>query len=186
MNNDHPAVKFLYYSGACNAALDFVKSQPNPQVAWEKCERFDWMCWLLRRIDSSANRKLVRLAVKTAMKVRKTQPANKFQDDCLAAAYLYVNKKIGACAFNEVLKSFYRKERISTKPHGKDFGAVVNALEAVDCLIHGPDYLVPYRAMNSIHCAVEATSNSSYVSQQRSWCDFLREYFPKVPWRRDK
>jgi hypothetical protein len=35
----------------CEDGLDFVRSCRSLAVAWEKCERADWMLWLLRRLE---------------------------------------------------------------------------------------------------------------------------------------
>jgi hypothetical protein len=35
----------------CEDGLDFVHSCRSLAVAWEKCERADWMIWLLRRLE---------------------------------------------------------------------------------------------------------------------------------------
>ena len=33
--------------GACGEAVEWCRTQPDAQTAWERCEREDWMLWLL-------------------------------------------------------------------------------------------------------------------------------------------
>ena len=57
--------------GACPDAVAWAKTQPSLAVAWQRCERGDWMIWLLGRLDTSApwseaRKPLVRAAVACA------------------------------------------------------------------------------------------------------------------------
>ena len=36
---------------SCKEGLTWAKSQPSLAEAWEKCERSDWMWWLLKRLN---------------------------------------------------------------------------------------------------------------------------------------
>jgi len=50
---------------ACREALEWLKLQPDYATAWGKCERGDWMLWLLRRkinIDDEAELRKLTLA----------------------------------------------------------------------------------------------------------------------------
>ena len=47
---------------ACSEAVEWARAQPSRQVAWDKCERGDWMLWILDRtckLNSPTHRKLV-------------------------------------------------------------------------------------------------------------------------------
>jgi hypothetical protein len=47
--------------GACAEARDWLATQTDPRVAWEMCERLDWMIWYARR-RNVARKVLVRIA----------------------------------------------------------------------------------------------------------------------------
>lgn len=51
--------------GACDEAVEWVRTQPSASVAWATCERGDWMFWLLAKLSGppeSASRKALVLA----------------------------------------------------------------------------------------------------------------------------
>ena len=47
----------------CKEAVIWAKAQPNKQAAWDRCERGDWMLWLLGKLsgppESKKRKKLV-------------------------------------------------------------------------------------------------------------------------------
>jgi hypothetical protein len=44
-------IKFLNNRGACLEAVKYVGKFKTPKEAWNKCDRFDWMDWLLRELN---------------------------------------------------------------------------------------------------------------------------------------
>ena len=58
-------INALRHLNACREALEWLKLQPDYATAWGKCERGDWMLWLLRRkinIDDEAELRKLTLA----------------------------------------------------------------------------------------------------------------------------
>jgi len=55
---------------ACKKAVSYARQQPNWQAAWDKCERGDWMLWLLGKLsgpsESKSRKKLVLTTCKCA------------------------------------------------------------------------------------------------------------------------
>ena len=39
---------------ACEGAVDWCRTQPDPDTAWAACERADWMLWLAGRLSGPA------------------------------------------------------------------------------------------------------------------------------------
>ena len=56
--------------GACSKAVEWASQYSDPQEAWDKCERGDWMLWLVGKLSgepgSDSRRKLVLAATKCA------------------------------------------------------------------------------------------------------------------------
>jgi hypothetical protein len=63
-------IKELQQLGACIDALRWGKDYPTLQEAWVKCERGDWMLWLLGKLSgkpmSDERKKLVLIACQCA------------------------------------------------------------------------------------------------------------------------
>lgn len=47
-------IRDLECLGAFCEGLDWARSQPDRQTAWDVCERSDWMVWLLSEVDTSS------------------------------------------------------------------------------------------------------------------------------------
>ena len=56
-----PLLAFARDHNACREARSWLTTQTDPHVAWETCERPDWMIWFARR-RSVERRMLVRIA----------------------------------------------------------------------------------------------------------------------------
>jgi hypothetical protein len=44
-------VKYLEARGACGEAVIYVQGFKSPKDAWDKCERYDWMEWLMTYLN---------------------------------------------------------------------------------------------------------------------------------------
>jgi len=66
--------------GACNAGMEYIRSHRTMQEAWDKCERGDWMLWLLGRLagppESKSRKKLVLAACACARLSLRHAPAD--------------------------------------------------------------------------------------------------------------
>jgi hypothetical protein len=45
---DEKLLEWLGKLHACEIAIQWASTQPNPETAWEKCEFGDWMWWFMR------------------------------------------------------------------------------------------------------------------------------------------
>ena len=43
-------VSYLQRRGACAESTTWLRNQPDPQTAWDTCQRGDWLLWLLGRL----------------------------------------------------------------------------------------------------------------------------------------
>lgn len=48
---------------ACSEAVEWATTQPDYETAWAKCERADWMLWLIGHYDDSARMSYERRAI---------------------------------------------------------------------------------------------------------------------------
>ena len=70
---------------ACGDALAWCSTQPDLKTAWDKCERADWMLWLVGKLDTSApwseeRKPLVRCALACAAEGLKYPEKGKARD----------------------------------------------------------------------------------------------------------
>ena len=73
-------ITYLNELHACGEAIEWVESFPTLQKGWDKCERGDWMLWLLGKQSgksgSQSRKKLVLTACKCARLALKYVPKN--------------------------------------------------------------------------------------------------------------
>jgi len=61
--------KRLEATGACHEAVEWARKQPSRQAAWDKCDRGDWLLWILGytcKPNSAQHKRLVLAACKCA------------------------------------------------------------------------------------------------------------------------
>jgi len=59
-------IKKLKSLHPCNEAMEWLKEKPSIKVAWETCERGDWMLWLLGNLSGEVGSKSRKQLVWTA------------------------------------------------------------------------------------------------------------------------
>mgnify|MGYP001424608233 CR=1 FL=1 len=65
----------LVARGACSDAVEWARTQPDFETAWNKCKRGDWMIWLLQAIDKTYTPRLRLIACDCARAVLHLTPA---------------------------------------------------------------------------------------------------------------
>jgi hypothetical protein len=77
---------------ACYDAKEWVATQKSPTLAWQNCERGDWMLWLARKLKVDDKK----LTMAKAMCAKQVEHLMKDQrsKDALQACFDYVNGKI--------------------------------------------------------------------------------------------
>lgn len=77
---DSRTIRLLRGLGACDEAIDWARGYPNRTVAWNACQRGDWMMWILARLvepGSAAHRALVMFACKCIRRAMRSKMALK-------------------------------------------------------------------------------------------------------------
>ena len=77
---------------ACREAIIWVKSQKSIPLAWELCERGDWMLWLAKMLD--IDDKTLTMAKAMCVKQVEHLMKNQRSKNALQACFDYVNGKI--------------------------------------------------------------------------------------------
>ena len=72
---------------ACPDAIEYVKTQKSAKLAWENCERGDWMLWLAKKLNVD-DRKLILAKARCADQVRHLMKDQR-SIDVLDACYRY-------------------------------------------------------------------------------------------------
>jgi hypothetical protein len=169
--------------GACEEALKWARKQPSFAAAWRKCEKGDWMLWLVSRLCRQGNAlhiACVRSAVAIADTVlhlvtsRKTypdvalwlalfwceDPSVEVPGTAFALAYDAGYHSHAASAASSILSSTY------------DVGWVVNTMtDATDAV-----WFAKYSRRNSLG---EADAACDALLAQAA--DIVRHYIPKAP-----
>jgi len=76
----------------CKEAIDYVRNQKSVILAWQNCERGDWMLWLAKKlnVDDKALTMAKAMCAKQVEYLMKDQRSK----DALQACFDYVNGKI--------------------------------------------------------------------------------------------
>lgn len=91
--------KFLRKMGACGEAVEWAKDYSTLTEAWVKCERADWMTWLIGKMADKpgwpTRKHVVSVACDFAEDVlpiyEKKYPDDKRVRDCIATVRKWVN-----------------------------------------------------------------------------------------------
>ena len=51
---------FCKAAGACSSGRDFAITQPTMADVWDNCQRVDWLCWILEKLDAPNEEKKAR------------------------------------------------------------------------------------------------------------------------------
>ena len=77
---------------ACREAVEYVKTQKSPALAWQNCERGDWMLWIAKKLNVD-DKKLTMAKAMCAKQVEHLMTDQRSKD-ALQACFDYVNGKI--------------------------------------------------------------------------------------------
>jgi hypothetical protein len=90
---------------ACSDAIDYVKTQKSATLAWQNCERGDWMLWIASRLNVDDKK----LTMAKAMCAKQVEHLMKDQrsKDALQACFDYVNGKITREELNTAADAAY-------------------------------------------------------------------------------
>ena len=159
--------------GACRKALEWAKDYPTLKEAWEKCERGDWMLWLVGKYlgsPRSERRKILVLA--TCECARLALPhATKGDTRPLQAI--------------EMTERWASGEQVSIE----DIMRVADAAYAAAYAAHASDATdaayAAYAATNAAYAARAAAhaSYATYTAALKQCAGIVRKYYPDAPGR---
>ena len=84
--------KRLHKFSPCREAVEYMSTQKNSTLAWQNCERGDWMLWIAKKLNVDDKK----LTMAKAMCTKQVEHLMKDQrsKDALQACFDYVNGKI--------------------------------------------------------------------------------------------
>jgi len=77
---------------ACREAIEYVREQKSAILAWQNCERGDWMLWLAKKLD--VDDKALTMAKAMCAKQVEHLMTDQRSKDALQSCFDYVNGKI--------------------------------------------------------------------------------------------
>ena len=77
---------------ACSDAIEWVKTQIDPEAAWDNCERGDWMLWIAKKLD--IDDRLLTLAKATCANQVRHLMTDQRSIDALDACFRYAKGEI--------------------------------------------------------------------------------------------
>jgi hypothetical protein len=164
---------------ACKQAIEYVRSQPDPQSAWLNCRRGDWMLWLIFRLlekdDEQGLRKLTlvkarfakifinlmkdkrsRYAVEIAERFGLGQASRKELDAAAAAAYAAADAAAADAAAAE--------RRFAAAADAASYAAYAAVAAA-------------YAAADAAYAEADAAADATYANIIRAEYPRLKELF---------
>lgn len=159
-------VKYLIELNACQKAIDYAEQFKTLQITWDKCERGDWMLWLLGKQDKN-RKKLVlttcqcaRLSLKFVPKkekrpLRTIETVEKWANNVEGVSLEHVKKAVS--------------------PPTTDATYAANNAASVT---FATDYSAAFAAANAAANAADNIVDKKLILKQCA--DIVREYYPKI------
>ena len=170
------AIKELRKMGACQEAIDWLKTQPDWKTAWSTCERGDWMLWLLGSLSGSPRTNSRHKLVLTTCQ-------------CARLALPYVAKDEGKSL--EAIKTAEawanRTKRITLQDVRKAAAAAYAAAAATASYAAATaSYAAAYAAYAATASYAAATASyaaayAAYAAATRKCASIVRENYPQAP-----
>lgn len=191
-------IKELRKLGACKDALEWCKSYPTPQAAWDACERGNWMLFLLGRLAggprSKSRKKLVLAACKCArLALRFVEQGETRPRRAIVIAERWAKGRATLAEVMEASKAAFAAfaaAEVSAESAFADYAAVESAYAA-----HAASYAASEASAEfssfAVSAASEASAESAYAahaSAETARLDTLakcaaivRKMYPKAP-----
>ena len=97
---------------ACREAIDYVRTQKSVILAWQNCNRGDWMLWLAKKLNVD-DKKLTMAKVMCAKQFEHLMKDQRSKD-ALQACFDYVNGKITREQLNAAADAAYAADAART------------------------------------------------------------------------
>ena len=191
--------------GACSKAVEWASQYSDPQEAWDKCERGDWMLWLVGKLSgepgSDSRRKLVlaatkcaRLAFKYVRKesravVRKCyKTAEAWGRGDPGITWLVLQNAVHALAAHN-LAAHAHAHALAAHAHAHALAAHAHAAHAhahaaADAAAYAAEAAYAATAATAAHAAADAAAYAARASVLRKSAGIMRKYYPSVPTRK--
>jgi len=155
-------IKNLKSLNAHTKMIEWAKTQPDPQTAWDNCERGDWMLWLLEQLAGDLGSESRKKLVLTACQ-------------CARLSLKYIPEGEGRS-----LKAIETAEAWANGKNGVSLEDVkLAADDAADVSIA---YAAAYAAYVATDAAAAAAAGIEAQDKILKQCaDIVREYYPEVP-----
>ena len=160
---------------ACSEAVAWARTQPSRQIAWDKCERGDWMLWILdrtRKRNSPTHRKLVLTACACARLSLKY--VTKGERRPLIAIQTAERWARGLATIQEVRMAAYAANAVAAG--GGAAAAAAYAAVDADAAYAAVDAVAAAAAYAAVDAAAAARANTL-----KRCAAIVRKYFPKPP-----
>jgi len=197
-------IKNLKSLNVSTEAIKWAETQPDPQTAWDNCERGDWMLWLLGKLSddpySESRKKLVLTACQCARPSLKYIPEGEERPlKAIETAEAWANGKNGvsledvkiaaadAAAASIAYASYVADAAAASIAYATDAVNFVAALSVGNITAAGSGgtaaaaaaaaALADGAAVGSAGVAGAEARNKTF----RQCADIVREYYPEVP-----
>jgi hypothetical protein len=158
---------------ACSDAVEYVKTQKSPILAWQNCERGDWMLWLAKRLEVDDKK----LTMAKAMCAKQVEHLMKDQrsKDALQACFDYVNGKITREQLNI---AYAAAAAYAADADAAAYAAAyaAYAAAAADADADAAAYAAAYATYAAAYAAYAAAYAAARQSSLKKSADICREY----------
>jgi len=167
--------------GACGEAVVFARAFKDQQVAWDACDRADWMIWLLGRLagppESEGRRALVLCAADCA------ETALPYvRDEETAAISLACIQTCRAWAHGEASAEELREARDAAGAYGAYDAAADAAAYAADAAADAAAYAAYAAADAAAYAAAyAAAADAARMKALAAMADIVRAHYPICP-----
>ncbi len=182
--NSNEVKLFCMEHGACSQGKKWAEQFTTLADVWDKCERGDWMLWMLRRREGVEHKLLVTLAVTCAEHVlpifEKLHPKKTAPRVCLATIRRWLD---GKATLDEVIEA-----RRAASSYAAAYAAAYAAYAAYAAAYAAyAAYAAAYAAYAAAYAAAAyaaaASSYAAYAAAEKKWqAEEIRKIFGN-PWR---
>jgi len=181
-------LEILIDLGACRSAIDWLETQPDFATAWAKCERSDWMLWLLERVKGVDQKQAALIACVVAKTALKYVPAEELRPaKAIETVERFFRGEAGLDELHEAgidantaadCAADYAAKQAAKAVAYAAYAAycVTNAAFAIDYVINAVA-----DAANGSYAAANAAAHAARDAARVENADIVRTLFPQPP-----
>lgn len=172
----------------CDDAVEWARTYPTAQAAWDACERGDWMLWILGRLSgepgSDARRRLVLCAVECAAlaPAAKLPSVEEARQTCLRTAAAWARGTAGIQQLRSAADAAYDAATAASCTSDADAAHASDASAgcAYAYATHGDVAKAAANAAADAASAYAADANATAQILMRA-ADIVRRHYPAPP-----